>query len=145
MKKIILNAMLIAGCSVHNGFAQDIVFDTQSLSINGVPLQVEVAESEPQRQQGLMNRKSLEKGHGMLFKLGEVDVAPCFWMKDTYIPLSLAFINKDGFILQIEQLAPQSTHLACSDYAVRYALEVPQGWFFEQKIDVGAKVEGIVQ
>lgn len=142
MKRFMMGFVLMTGFYVHNGFAQEVVFDKQSLLVNGIALQVEVAETDQQRQQGLMNRKFLNKGHGMLFKF-ETDIAPCFWMKDTYIPLSLAFINKDGLILQIEQLAPESTHLACAEYPIRYALEVPQGWFFEQHVDVGAKVEGI--
>lgn len=142
MKRFMVCFVLMLGFYVHYIGAQEVVFDIQTLVINGIELQTEIAETTEQRQQGLMNRKILDKGYGMLFKF-EADSAPCFWMKDTYIPLSLAFINKDGFILQIEQLSPESTHLACSEYPIRYALEVPQGWFYEQSIDVGAKVEGI--
>lgn len=142
MKRFIVSFILMVGFYVNYSGAQEVVFDKQPLVINGITLQAEVAETTEQRQQGLMNRKTLDQGHGMLFKF-DVDSAPCFWMKNTYIPLSLAFINKDGFILQIEQLSPESTHLACSEYPIRYALEVQQGWFYEQNIDVGAKVEGI--
>lgn len=142
MKKFLISSLLIVSFYVHYSGAQEVIFDEQDLVINGVTLQVEVAKTVAQRQQGLMNRKTLDKGHGMIFMFDE-DSAPCFWMKNTYVPLSLAFVNKDGFIVQIEQLSPESTHLACSEYPIRYALEVPQGWFYEQNIDVGMQVEGI--
>lgn len=143
MKKIIISFVLGASFFAHHSLAQEVVFERQPLVINGVKMSVEVAEKEQQRQQGLMHRQYLNKGDGMLFILGNVDSTPCFWMKNTYIPLSLAFINKEGIIVQIEQLSPESTRLACAEKPIRYALEVPQGWFFEQNIDVDSQVEGI--
>ncbi|MFD1261934.1 DUF192 domain-containing protein [Entomomonas asaccharolytica] len=119
-----------------------LTFAKQLLTINGIKLQVELAATEQQRQQGLMFRKSIEAGQGMLFYLDE-DSMPCFWMKNTYIPLSLAFIDKQKQIVQIEQLQPESLNHVCAMQPISYALEVPQGWFSEQGIDIGMLVEGI--
>ncbi|UYZ84490.1 DUF192 domain-containing protein [Entomomonas sp. E2T0] len=121
---------------------KQLTFDKHLLTINGVQLQAELAVTDKQRQQGLMFRKSLEAGQGMLFYLDE-DSMPCFWMKNTYVPLSLAFIDKHYRVLQIEQLQPESLSHVCAMQPIRYALEVPQGWFSEQRISIGMLVEGI--
>lgn len=135
-------SVLLISFHLSNVNAESLVLSTQTLTINQRPLIVEVAKTTEQRQQGLMFRQHLAAGQGMLFDFGE-EVTPCFWMKDTSIPLSLAFISKDYQIIQIESLKPQDLKNICSKQAIRYAIEVPQGWFAKQGITAGMLVEGI--
>lgn len=113
-----------------------------TLTINKQLLNVEVANTAEQRQQGLMFRKKLAMGQGMLFDFKE-EVMPCFWMKNTDIPLSIAYINSKFQITQISSLKPQDLTPVCSQIITRYALEVPQGWFEKQGITQGMFVQGI--
>jgi uncharacterized membrane protein (UPF0127 family) len=92
------------------------------------PLKVELARSPEERGQGLMRRKRLPDGEGMLF-IFERDQVLSFWMKDTLIPLSIAFIASDGRIIEIRDMRPRDESPVKSSRSVRYALEVPQGWF----------------
>ena len=117
---------------------------TTKLSINGHRVTAEVAATVDTQTIGLMHRFSLQSDHGMLF----VFRAPrplAFWMKDTYIPLSIAFIEADGKILNIEDMAPQteSTHL--SHGAAMFALEMKKGWFAQRGIVAGDRVDGLAQ
>ncbi len=140
--KYLLIIVLVSISQIVSADNSELTFAKQLLIINGVKLQAELAVTDEQRQQGLMFRKSLEAGQGMLFYLDD-DSMPCFWMKNTYVPLSLAFINKHYQVVQIEQLQPESLSHVCAMQPIRYALEVPQGWFSEQGIDIGMLVEGI--
>lgn len=112
------------------------------LSIGGHPLTAEVAANNGQRFTGLMHRFSLPPDHGMLF----VFAAPrtqSFWMRNTYIPLSIAFMDSDGRILNIEDLAPQDDRSKWSAGPALYALEMRKGWFAQKGIRAGAKVDGL--
>jgi uncharacterized membrane protein (UPF0127 family) len=100
---------------------------------------VEIAETEKERQQGLMFRKKLEDGKGMIF-LFEKDQIMSFWMKNTRIPLSVAFISSGGRITEIRNMEPQSLLAVTSERSCRYALEVPQGWFTRAGIGIGDRV-----
>jgi len=88
----------------------------------------EIAVTQEDRNKGLMFRKKLPDGEGMLFVF-ERDEVLSFWMKNTYIPLSIAFIASDGRIVDIKDMYPHDTNSVYSSRSVRYALEVPQGWF----------------
>jgi uncharacterized membrane protein (UPF0127 family) len=101
-----------------------------------VPLEAEIARTETERAQGLMYRKSLDDGKGMLF-IFEKDQVLSFWMKNTLIPLSIAFIASDGRILEIRDMEPESLIPVNSSRSVRYALEVPRGWFDRAGIKAG--------
>ena len=101
-------------------------------------LTVEVAVTEPQRQQGLMFRESLDDGYGMLFVFPECDRLS-FWMKNTRIPLAIAFICVDGVITEFRDLYPYDETVVISTYLARYALEVPRGWFERVGVRVGDK------
>ena len=107
--------------------------------IGGESFRVEVARTTQQKQQGLMNRKSLGDREGMIF-VYESDQHLAFWMKNTTIPLTLAFLSKDGQIMQIEQLKPLSLKSVLSERAVRYALELPAGVLEELGVQVGDRV-----
>ena len=107
--------------------------------IGGEIFRIEVARSEEQKRQGLMNRKSLGAREGMIF-VYETDRHLAFWMKDTNIPLTLAFLTKDGRITQIEELKPLSLKSVVSQRAVRYGLELPAGVLEELGVGVGDRV-----
>jgi len=114
---------------------------TKKILINDIPIIVEIADTEELRQEGLMFRHSLQDGHGMLFVFESVGIHG-FWMKDTHIPLSVAFISACGKIKKIAPLYPHD-HSTISDHDVHCALEVPQGFFKQHGIGVGDVVEGI--
>jgi uncharacterized membrane protein (UPF0127 family) len=109
------------------------------LEVKGVRLSVEVASDDLSRRRGLMDRESLPENAGMLFlyptpaKLG-------FWMKNTLIPLSIAFIDDTGTIIQIEHMRPKDESLTRSMTLVKYALEVNQGWFARHGIAEGDRL-----
>ncbi|MDR3356857.1 MAG: DUF192 domain-containing protein [Spirochaetaceae bacterium] len=104
-----------------------------------VPLEAELAVSGEEQRRGLMFRKRLEDGSGMLFVFKR-DQILSFWMKNTLIPLSIAFISHDGRIIEIRDMKPQSLEAVKSSRSVRYALEVPQGWFDRSGITPGCAV-----
>ncbi|TWG85772.1 hypothetical protein L602_002300000520 [Cupriavidus gilardii J11] len=105
-------------------------------------IQAEVAADPQTRQQGLMFRKTMPANAGMLF-IFEQKAGHCFWMKNTELPLSIAFLADDGTIVNIEDMQPHSEDNHCPKAAVRYALEMNQGWFAQKGIRAGAKIGGL--
>jgi uncharacterized membrane protein (UPF0127 family) len=105
-------------------------------------IQAEVARTEETRERGLMFRKSLDGNDGMLFVFEQPD-RQCFWMHNTPLPLSIAFIADDGMIVNIEDMAPETDDTHCSRKPVRYALEMAQGWFATHGISAGKKIDGL--
>ena len=101
-----------------------------------VPVKVEVAKTAEQRNRGFMERKYIPDGTGMIFVF-EKDQILSFWMKNTPHPLSIAFIDSNGKIRDIFQMTPYSLSSVSSTTSVRYALEVPQGWFKKEGIKEG--------
>lgn len=112
----------------------------ESIDVAGHTLLVEVAADSESRHQGLMDRKFLKDDHGMLFVFEEEEKAS-FWMKNTSIPLSIAFIASDGTIRQIEDLEPYSLDPVVSTRSVLFALEVNRGWFTQRNIKPGDKAD----
>jgi uncharacterized membrane protein (UPF0127 family) len=112
------------------------------LIINHTPLSVEIAGDEELQRIGLQHRHSLEQNSGMLF-VYESPRLLSFWMKDTYIPLSVAFINQDGKIVSIKHMKPHSEDSISSDQECKYALEVNHGWFDKNHISVGQYVRNL--
>jgi uncharacterized membrane protein (UPF0127 family) len=104
-----------------------------------VPIRAEIARSDDERARGLMNRKTLPDGEGMLFVFDR-DQILSFWMKDTLIPLSIAYISSDGRILEIHDMIPRDLSPIRSSRSLRYALEVPQGWFSRIGAAVGDRL-----
>jgi len=117
---------------------------TIELRIAGHRITAETAANDQTRMVGLMHRKKpLAENHGMLF----VFTASAFhsmWMQNTYIPLSVAFIDDGGVILNIADMTPLTTQAHTAAGFARYALEMNQGWFAAKGIRAGAKVEGLV-
>jgi hypothetical protein len=102
----------------------------------------EVAANDPARARGLMFRERLEPNHGMLF-LFDTKTVQCMWMRNTLIPLSVAFIEDDGSIVNIEDMQPKTESSHCAKRPVRFALEMEQGWFAKRGIKPGAKLAGL--
>ena len=112
------------------------------LQLGGHQLQAEYADTFLQRQRGLMGRSELASDSGMLFRFDEVR-RHCLWMKDTPLPLSAAFFDEDGVLVDVIDLEPFNTEIRCSKRPARYALEMDQGWFAEREIGRDARLEGI--
>lgn len=105
-------------------------------------IEAELAATERQREIGLMHRRSMPPHAGMLFVF-ERPQAYCFWMKNTLIPLSIAFLDDAGRIVNIARMQPQSEQSHCASQPVRYALEMNQGWFAEKGVRPGARIQGL--
>ncbi|MCF6149849.1 MAG: DUF192 domain-containing protein [Candidatus Kuenenia sp.] len=98
------------------------------MTVSGIDIEVELAVTHEEHMKGLMYRDRLEDNKGMFFVFPE-EKNLSFWMKNTYVPLSVAFINAEGRITQIETMKPQSLDLHESREKVRYALEMKSNWF----------------
>ena len=105
-------------------------------------IEAEVAASDQNRQVGLMNRKAMPQQRGMLFVFTQNNTH-CMWMRNTFIPLSVAFIDADGVIINIEDMQPQTENNHCARKPARYALEMNLGWFAQRGIKPGTKLNGI--
>ena len=106
-------------------------------------MQVQVAATPDQRAIGLMHRAEMPQAEGMLFAF-EQATQQCFWMKNTLLPLTAAFIADDGTIVNLADMKPQTTDAHCSDQPVRWVLEMNQGWFAKRGIKAGFKLQGPV-
>lgn len=102
----------------------------------------ELAATPQSRMIGLMMRERLAPNHGMAFVF-EDRSEHCFWMRNTLIPLSIAFVDDDGTIVNIADMAPKSEASTCPQRPVRYALEMDQGWFAKRGVKAGQKITGL--
>ena len=144
MKKLVLGAALIAQLMTTAAVAQekpqmDLRRVTLSAGIHQIDAQV--AATDDQRQIGLMHRADMPYGEGMLFVF-DMPSKQCFWMKNTLLPLTAAFVADDGTIVNFEDMKPKSTVPHCSAKPVRFVLEMNQGWFAKKGIKVGARIAG---
>jgi uncharacterized membrane protein (UPF0127 family) len=112
------------------------------LTIKNVKLKAEVAADANTRTVGLMNRFSLKPDHGMLFVFARSEPL-AFWMRNTFIPLSIAYIDSKGVIVNIADMKPQDESTHPSAAPAMFALEMKQGWFKERGIVAGDKVNGL--
>lgn len=127
--------------------AEDLRFKKARIKIRNTSIKVEVAKSNAQLKHGLMHRTQMDKNSGMLF-VYESELYLSFWMKNTYIPLSIAFINKDKVIVDIQDMLPAAGPVVDSQLRrykskrpSQYALEMNKGWFKTHKIAVGDKIK----
>ena len=104
-------------------------------------IQAEVAQTPEQRSTGLMFRSAMGTNEGMLFAF-EAPGQQCFWMKNTLLPLSVAFVDDDGSVVNIESMKPQTLDSHCSKKPVRFVLEMNEGWFAKRGIKPGFKLTG---
>lgn len=115
---------------------------TIQMKVGIYSIQAEVADNPDLREVGLMNRTSLPTNSGMLF-IFEQKAGNCFWMKNTKLPLSIAFIADDGKIVNIEEMQADTTNNHCPKAPIRYALEMNKGWFSERVIVPGNVIQGL--
>jgi uncharacterized membrane protein (UPF0127 family) len=104
-------------------------------------MDIQLALTPEQHQIGLMYRSEMPQGEGMLFVF-QTPSKQCFWMKNTLLPLTAAFIADDGSIVNLEDMKPQTTESHCSLKPVRYVLEMNQGWFAKKGLKAGSKLSG---
>lgn len=140
MKIGLYTALLVT--TIGFGPATGAELPTIALSIKGHKLIAEIAASNETRMTGLMHRFSLKPDHGMLFVFREPQ-QQAFWMKNTYVALSIAYIDDRGRVVNIEDMAPQTENTHPSSGPALYALEMKKGWFKERGIEIGAAVEGL--
>ena len=132
---------LLAGLAIGMASAQT-AMPTIELTAGFHRIEAEVAANDQARQTGLMNRKAMPQQHGMLFVFSRPDTY-CMWMRNTYIPLSVAFIDDDGIIINIEDMQPQTENNHCARKPARFALEMNAGWFAQRGLKPGTKLGGI--
>jgi hypothetical protein len=146
--RLAVAVILITGVLFHIGPVEartppQEILPTITLRIGSVTLEAEVADESNERTIGLMGREELAEGKGMLFVFREPQ-AMNFWMRDTLVPLSIAYINAEGVIREIHDLQPLDETTARSAFRdLLYALEVPQGWFHKNKILPGDRILGL--
>jgi uncharacterized protein len=135
-------ALMIAVLSAA-AMAQDAPQKLPAIRLNaGMHLiQAEVAQTPDQRGIGLMFRATMGANEGMLFAFEQAS-EQCFWMKNTLLPLSIAFLADDGSVVNIEDMKPQTLNGHCSKKPVRFALEMNDGWFAKRGIQPGSKLQG---
>jgi len=133
---IVLLSSSLASAQINTGLP------TTELKIGIYRIQAELADTPKAREVGLMNRTSMPTNSGMLFVF-EQKAGHCFWMNNTKIPLSIAFVADDGKIVNIEEMQAETTNNHCPKAAVRYALEMNKQWFSERVIVPGTVVIGL--
>lgn len=105
-------------------------------------IETEVAATQEQRMVGLMHRTSMPVGHGMIFVF-PVEARHCMWMKNTLLPLSVAFLDGEGKIINVEEMEPQTENNHCAARPARYALEMNAGWFKARGAKAGMPIGGV--
>jgi len=139
-----LLAVLLAAGLASSALAQDAPqpkLPTVQLTAGMHVIQAEVAQAPEQQQTGMMMRREMGANEGMLFVNADAGVR-CFWMRNTLLPLTIAFIADDGTIVNLADMQPQSDASHCSAKPVRFALEMRQGWFAKRGLTAGAKLRG---
>jgi uncharacterized membrane protein (UPF0127 family) len=134
-------AVATAAWAQGNGQPQDLPATTLQVGMHNIRAQV--AHTPEQRQVGLMYRQSMPTQEGMLFVF-EAPSTQCFWMRNTLIPLSVAFLGDDGTVVNLADMKPQSDESHCSTKPVRYVLEMNQGWFAKRGVKAGTRIAGDV-
>ena len=143
MTKYLL-AWLLAVCTSGSwGQTPQLLLPRVPLHIGMYQIDAQVASTHEQRAIGLMYRTDMPQHEGMLFVFEQAQVQ-CFWMKNTLMPLTAAFIADDGHIVNLADMQPQTTNSHCSDKPVRYVLEMKQGWFAAKHIRKGQQLKSAV-
>ena len=105
-------------------------------------INAEVASNQKNRMQGLMHRRAMQANEGMLFVFTQEE-RHCMWMRNTFLPLSVAFLDANGLILNIEDMEPQTEDNHCAAAPARFALEMNKGWFAGKGIKPGQRIGGV--
>ena len=141
MKTFPLVLAALVSCAA---FAQEPQMNLPRLKLSAGMHQIDaqVARTNDERATGLMHRKEMPQHEGMLFVF-EQPTTQCFWMKNTLLPLSAAFVADDGTIVNVEDMKPQTLDSHCSTQPVRYVLEMNQGWFAKKGLKAGTRLAGL--
>ena len=123
-------------------FVKAEILETHSITVHDQKITVEIADELHERQKGLMFRESLEENAGMLF-VYPMEKELRFWMKNTSIPLSIAYLDQNGVILLIADMKPYNLQAVSSEKPALYALEMNQGWFEKNKVKEGMRVDNL--
>ena len=140
MSKTVFGALF--GLALSAGVWAQNSMPVMELSAGFHRIEAEVAASDQNRQVGLMNRKAMPQQRGMRFVFTQNNTH-CMWMRNTLIPLSVAFIDDEGYIINIEDMQPQTEDNHCARQPARYALEMNLGWFAQRGIKPGVKLGGL--
>ena len=143
MKRLFLTLLIALGTAAVS--AQDTPQTTLpriKLQAGMYQMDVQVAQTPDQRSIGLMFRSEMPQHEGMLFVF-EQPATQCFWMKNTLLPLTAAFVADDGTIVNLADMKPQSTDSHCSEKPVRFVLEMHQGWFTKKGLKAGSRLSGV--
>jgi len=132
--------LVFSGCVLAQDGPQ-LTLQRVRLSAGMHQIDAQVAQTPEQRQIGLMFRREMPQHEGMLFVF-EQPATQCFWMKNTLLPLTAAFVADDGTIVNLADMKPQTTDSHCSTQPVRYVLEMNQGWFGKKNFKAGVKLAG---
>lgn len=144
MKYIAIALLGLAAAHVNSACAQDapqMNLPRVKLSAGMHLIDAQVAATPQQRSTGLMFRRDMPQSAGMLFVFEQASVQ-CFWMKNTILPLTTAFVANDGTIVNLADMKPHTTDSHCSKEPVRFVLEMNQGWFRKKGIKAGFKLGG---
>ena len=139
MNRTVIGALF--GLMLSAAWAQN-AMPVLELNVGFHRIEAEVAASDQNRQVGLMNRQAMPQQRGMLFVFTQPNTH-CMWMRNTLIPLSVAFIDDEGYIINIEDMKPQTEDNHCARQPARYALEMNLGWFAQRGIKPGVKLGGL--
>lgn len=145
IRSLLLAAAMATGWAQAPAMAQDAAPQMNlrriDLTAGMYRIDTQLAQTPQQREIGLMFRKEMPQQEGMLF-IFEVPGVQCFWMRNTILPLTAAFVADDGTIVNLADMKPMSEDSHCSAKPVRYVLEMNQGWFDKRGIKAGAKLGG---
>lgn len=134
-------AVFCASAAVNAQESPQTNLERVKLSAGMHQIDAQVASTGGQRQTGLMFRKEMPQHEGMIFVF-EQATQQCFWMKNTLLPLTAAFVADDGTIVNLADMKPQTEDPHCSEKPVRYVLEMNLGWFAKKGIKAGSKLRG---
>lgn len=141
----LLAALLLAAPFLHSADVAQPELPVATLRVGPASIRAEVADDDSERSAGLMFREALATDSGMLFVMPSVGPAT-FWMKNTLIPLSIAFLDESGTIMEIHDMQPKDEKTVKSSFPrIAYALEMQQGWFGKKNIWPGERVSGLPQ
>jgi uncharacterized membrane protein (UPF0127 family) len=132
---------LLAGFGLAHAQKPQTSLPRAALSIGMYRIDAQVATTSEQHATGLMFRTEMPQQEGMLFAF-ERPTQQCFWMKNTLIPLAVAFVADDGTIVNLDEMKAQTLNAHCSEKPVRYVLEMNTGWFAKKGLKAGNKLQG---
>ena len=141
ISRLLAGAVLLACCATWAQPTPQMDLPHVTMQAGMYRIDAQVAMNERQREIGLMFRTEMPQPEGMLFVF-ELPAVQCFWMKNTVLPLTAAFVAEDGRIVNLADMKPQTTDSHCSTEPVRFVLEMNQGWFARKGIKAGFKLTG---